>query len=110
MYIDADNVAQLNLEDVARGLGFTSKTNSATSGKKYVNVRWSRVDAHLESFGVNSSPSCVGRPEHIPEPIFYLLSMKVGNNTARVFQHTIYHGMRRSKHVNQTFFEATGPH
>ena len=27
-YVDADGVAQLNLEDVARGLGFTSETVS----------------------------------------------------------------------------------
>lgn len=88
-YVDADGVVQLNLEDIARGLGFTTETVSATSGKKYVNVRWTRVDKHLESFGVAVPPQVGERPEYIPEPIFYLLSMKAENKTALAFQHTI---------------------
>lgn len=58
-YVDKDNVAQLNLEDVARGLGFTTETVSATSGKKYINVRWTRIDKHLESFGVTVARALV---------------------------------------------------
>lgn len=85
-YIDENNVAQLNLEDVARGLGFTTETVSATSGKKYVNVRWGRVQSYLESFGFSQD---VGKDVFIPEPIFYLLSMKAENVTARSFQNTI---------------------
>lgn len=87
-YVDADGVVQLNLEDVARGLGFTSKTVSATSGREYVNVRWSRVAKHLVSFGIIESEKD-DLPEYIAEPIFYLLSMKAENETARAFQHTI---------------------
>lgn len=88
-YVDADGVAQLNLEDVARGLGFTEWKN----GKEY--VMWRGVDRYLglsaevpkDDNGV--SPTCGGRPEYISEPIFYLLSMKAENETARAFQRTI---------------------
>lgn len=88
-YVDADGVAQLNLEDVARGLGFTEWKN----GKEY--VMWRRVDRYL---GLSAEvpkddngvfPTCGGRPEYISEPIFYLLSMKAENETAQRFQHTI---------------------
>lgn len=85
-YVDENSVAQLNLEDVARGLGFTTETVSAISGKKYVNVRWGRVQSYLESFGFSQD---VGKDDFIPEPIFYLLAMKADNETARAFQHTI---------------------
>jgi len=86
-YIDEDGVAQLNLEDVARGLGFTQSQTKA--GKEYVSIRWERVDKHLESFGIQVSPTSGGRPEYIAEPVFYLLSMKAENETARAFQRTI---------------------
>lgn len=80
-YADQNDVAQLNLEDVARGLGFTTV---ATSGNEC--VRWSRVQKYLESFGFSQD---VGKDDFIPEPIFYLLAMKADNETARAFQHTI---------------------
>lgn len=88
-YVDANGVAQLNLEDVARGLGFIEWKN----GKEY--VMWRRVDRYLglsaevpkDKNGV--SPTSGGRPEYISESIFYLLSMKAENETARAFQHTI---------------------
>lgn len=79
-YVGEDNVAQLNLEDVARGLGFTQNKG----GTDY--VRWDRVQGYLESFEV--SP-LVGKDDFIPEPIFYLLAMKADNEVARAFQHTI---------------------
>lgn len=83
-YIDENGVAQLNLDHVARGLGFTTV---ATSGNEC--VRWSRVDKYLESVGVSVSPTNGGRPEYIPEPIFYLLAMKAENETAKAFQRTV---------------------
>ncbi|CAM2980152.1 hypothetical protein [Paenibacillus taichungensis] len=46
VYIDERGTAQLNLEDVARGLGFTTV---ATSGNEV--VRWSRVHGYLEEMG-----------------------------------------------------------
>lgn len=87
-YVNAAGMVRLNLEDVARGLGFTSGTVSATSGRKYVNVRWSRVAKHLVSFGILNSENDE-LPEYIDEPVFYLLSMKAENETAKAFQHTI---------------------
>lgn len=83
-YIDENGVAQLNLEHVARGLGFTQ--SQVKNGKEYASVRWERVDKYLESVGVSVSPTSGGRPEYIPEPIFYLLAMKADNQTAREFQ------------------------
>lgn len=83
-YVDADGVAQLNLEDVARGLGFTQIARSGN-----LSIRWERVDRHLESFGIPTSGDGIKRPEYISEPIFYLLSMKAENETARAFQRTI---------------------
>lgn len=86
-YVDDDGVAQLNLEDVSRGLGFTTV---AASGN--VVVRWNTVHKYLCGFGVATSCNGTYRemcPEYIPEPIFYLLSMKAENGTARAFQHTI---------------------
>lgn len=91
-YVDADGVVQLNLEDIARGLGFTQTKGNA----EY--VRWERVYGHLVSFGFSPLVGKEGEsipfkdcalPEYIPEPIFYLLSMKAENETARAFQHTI---------------------
>lgn len=86
-YVDKDGVAQLHLEDVARGLGFTQ--TQTKNGKEYTSIRWERVDTHLQSFGVAVPPLVGERPEYIPEPIFYLLAMKAENETARAFQHTI---------------------
>lgn len=79
-YVDKDNVAQLNLEDVARGLGFTQNKN----GTEY--IRWETITRYLKAFEFSQD---VGKDEFIPEPIFYLLAMKADNETARAFQHTI---------------------
>lgn len=83
-YVDVNGVVQLNLEDVARGLGFTQVARSGN-----LSIRWERVDKHLENFGIPTCGDGVKRPEYIAEPIFYLLSMKAENETARAFQHTI---------------------
>lgn len=72
-----DNTAYLNLEDVARGLGFT---RIAESGNEV--VRWERVDGYLRDLGV---PTC-GHDGFIPENIFYRLAMKAKNETAEKFQ------------------------
>lgn len=79
-YIDENGVAQLNLEDVARGLGFTTV---ATSGNEC--VRWKTVRKYLDDLGV--ATSCNDDiPDFIPENIFYRLAMKAKNETAEVFQ------------------------
>lgn len=72
-----DGSISVNLEDAARGLGFTTV---ATSGN--VVVRWNRVNQYLKEFNV---PTC-GRDDFIPEPILYLLAMKANNDTAKKFQ------------------------
>lgn len=79
-YVDKDNVAQLNLEDVARGLGFIQNKN----GTEY--IRWETITRYLKAFEFSQN---VGKDGYIPEPIFYLLAMKADNETARTFQHTI---------------------
>jgi len=77
-YIDENGIAQLNLEDVARGLGFTQ---IAASGNEV--IRWERVNKHLEEFGFIPTS---GDGRYIPENIFYRLSMKASNQTAVAFQ------------------------
>jgi anti-repressor protein len=74
-YIDSNGTAQLNLEDVSRGLGFTE-----TKGDY---IRWQRVDGYLSEFGFST---CGERAEFIPENIFYRLAMKAKNETAEKFQ------------------------
>lgn len=77
-YIDEKGIVQLNLEDVAKGLGFTQSKRNA----EY--VRWERVWEYLKSFGF--SPE-VGKEEpYIPEPMFYLLAMKADSTSAQEFQ------------------------
>jgi len=74
-YIDANGTAHLNLEDVARGLGFTE-----TKGNY---IRWQRVEGYLQEIGFSTSGE---RLEYIPENIFYRLAMKAKNEIAEKFQ------------------------
>lgn len=77
---EKDGTAYLNLETVARGLGFTE---TAASGNEC--VRWRTVKKYLEDLGI--ATSCDGKlPEYIPENIFYRLAMKAKNETAERFQ------------------------
>ena len=90
-YIDEIGTAQLNLEDVARGLGFTTV---ATSGNDV--IRWNRVAGYLTEFGACTEVYVDLRkttktireqlPEFIPENIFYRLAMKAKNEVAQQFQ------------------------
>ena len=75
-YVDKTGTAFLNLEDVARGLGFEREKN----GKMY--VMWDRVNKYLEELSFHTSVE----NEFIPENIFYKLCMKANNETARAFQ------------------------
>ena len=86
-FLDDNGIVQLNLEDVARGLGFTG-ISTTSGGKEYEWVRWDRVKKHLVSFEVLTSVED-NAPEYIPEPIFYLLSMKAENETAKAFQRKV---------------------
>ena len=80
-YIEKSNgTAFLNLEDVARGLGFTRIANSGNEV-----VMWSRVEGYLKD--LSYTLVCTERKEEfIPENIFYKLCMKANNETARAFQ------------------------
>lgn len=75
---EKDGTAYLNLEAVARGLGFTTV---AKSGNEV--VRWNRVEQYLSELGFSTSTE---RPEYIPENIFYRLAMKAKNEVAEAFQ------------------------
>ena len=75
---EKDGVAYLNLETVARGLGFTKK---ADSGNEVVN--WTRVRGYLTDLGVEQKCTT---GDYIPENIFYRLAMKAKNETAERFQ------------------------
>lgn len=74
---EKDGTAYLNLEAVARGLGFTE----VKGGNEY--VMWRRVDSYLANLGFGTSAE---RPEYIPENIFYRLAMKAKNEVAEAFQ------------------------
>lgn len=76
-YIDTLGTAQLNLEDVSRGLGFIQK---AASGNQV--VRWERVNKYLSDFGFIPTSG----DGFIPESIFYRLAMKAKNDIAEEFQ------------------------
>lgn len=75
-YVGENGVAYLNLEDVARGLGFERNKN----GKMY--IMWDRVNKYLEDLSFHT---CVEN-NFIPENIFYKLCMKANNEVARKFQ------------------------
>ena len=77
-YIDEAGTAQLHLEDVARGLGFTTV---ATSGNEV--IRWVRVQGYLRDLGINLN---YAKDLFIPENIFYRLAMKARNEVAERFQ------------------------
>ena len=86
-YLDEQGTAHLNLEDCARGLGFTE---TAASGN--VTIRWRTVRSYLKSFGyqpVAGSCDDIKVGDYIPENIFYRLAMKANNETAKVFQGTV---------------------
>ena len=75
---EKDGTVYLKLEDVARGLGFTTV---AKSGNEC--VRWARVEEYLKEFGF---PNKLGKDDFIPENIFYRLAMKAKNEVAEAFQ------------------------
>lgn len=77
-YIDNNGTAYLNLEDVARGLGFTKIERSGNDI-----IRWERVERYLNDLGF--APTS-GRNRFIPENIFYRLAMKAKNAAAEAFQ------------------------
>ena len=106
-YVDINNVAWLNVEDVARGLGFVDihqKKDFATSGEKYETVRWARVNGYLCEFGYNKE---VSKDDFVPENMFYRLAMKASNETAQAFQAKVADEILPS--IRKTGFYATKP-
>ena len=80
-YVDEQNVAWLNVEDVARGLGFVQR--QIKNGKEYISLRLETVNRYLAEFGF---PSSLGKDDFIPENMFYRLAMKANNEAAKEFQ------------------------
>ena len=82
---EEDGTVYLNLEQCARGLGFTTV---AKSGNEV--VRWNTVHKYMEDLSVATScndGSYQDRcPKFIPENIFYRLAMKAKNEVAERFQ------------------------
>ncbi len=79
-YKDNKGVAQLNLEDISRGLGFVENKN----GVEY--IRWRTINNYLKEFNFATSCENEKMPEYIPENIFYKLCFKAKNEIARKFQ------------------------
>ena len=77
---EADGIAYLKLDAVARGLGFTQEKN----GIEY--VKWERVESYLGEIGF---PHKWGKADFIPENVFYRLAMKAKNEAAQKFQEKI---------------------
>lgn len=80
---EKDGIAYLNLETVARGLGFIKVDKK--DGVEYERVNKQFMKTQLQLFGILSSESDP-LPEYIPENIFYRLAMKARNETAEKFQ------------------------
>lgn len=80
---EKDGVAYLNLETVARGLGFVKVDKKDGVEYERVNKQFMRTQLHL--FGILNSEN-EPLPDYIPENIFYRLAMKARNETAEKFQ------------------------
>lgn len=78
-FIGENGIIFLNLDDVARGLGFTQIKNQI----EY--VRTDRVTNYLNEFGFSTCGEKFS-DIYIPENIFYLLAMKGKNEIAKNFQ------------------------
>lgn len=80
-----DGTAYLKLENVARGLGFTTVAKSGNAV-----IRWDRVRHYLEVLGFPQNwrygIDTFGEPVYIPENIFYRLAMKAKSEAAERFQ------------------------
>lgn len=74
---EKNGTAYLNLEAVARGLGFTDTKN----GVEY--VRWNTVRSYLSAICFSQE---VAKDSYIPESVFYRLAMKAKNEVAEAFQ------------------------
>ena len=101
-YVDINNVAWLNVEDVSRGLGFTHKETK--NGVEYSTIRWATVNNYLHEFGFANK---VAKDDFIPENMFYRLAMKASNAAAQAFQAKVADDILPS--IRKTGFYATKP-
>lgn len=81
-YLDDDNTAWLNLEDVARGLGFTQVKNN----KEY--IRWETVISYCNEFS-----QLVGKESFIPENVFDMMM----RNPEKIGEMLIEYGRTRKE-------------
>ena len=90
-YIAPNGVAWLNVEHVARGLGFVEVMKDRVGAADFCGnyptaiptaIRWRTINAILAEFDYPP----VHSGDFIPENIFYLLAMKANNKTAKEFQ------------------------
>lgn len=80
---EQDGTAYLNLEAVAKGLGFVKIDRK--DGAEYERVNRQFLKNQLFIFGILDSEDDK-LPDYIPENIFYRLAMKAKNETAEKFQ------------------------
>lgn len=78
-YINRNNILQVNAEDAAYGLGYT------TIGKNLIeHVNWSKVKSILKEFDYSAKK--LGADSYIPENMFYVLAMRADSPSAKAFQ------------------------
>lgn len=87
--LNENGIVELNLEHVARGLGFTQ---IARSGNEV--VRWERIRSYLQGFNFipTSGDGLTGKeslPDFIPENVFYKLCFKAESQIAKNFQNLV---------------------
>jgi len=82
-YLDENGTAHLNLEDVARGLGFVKRDHK--NGKTYERMNKQRIAEWLVTFGTLRSEK-ENLPEYVSENIAYRLAFKGENEVAIRFQ------------------------
>jgi prophage antirepressor-like protein len=86
-----DEVIYLNLEDVAKGLGF--EREQTINGKIYKSVRWGNVREYVGDFhqllgesSIIGNSRAINKDSMISEPMFYMLAMKSNSDIAKEFQ------------------------
>lgn len=83
-YIGENGVAFLNLEDVARGLGFEKK--EIKNEKEYKSIRWNRIFNYLVAEGFDQKWS---KESYLPENAFYSLCMIADSSEAKKFRRLV---------------------
>ena len=83
-YIGGNGVIFLNLEDVARGLGFEKK--EIKNEKEYKSIRWNRIFNYLIAEGFDQKWS---KESYLPENAFYSLCMIADSSEAKKFRRLV---------------------